>query len=100
MQQEYMPNTQPYNRKDKADLRKNNCLASAACGAAVAGVAATCIKSGACSTGSTGSQVHALLQAAASERRTMAGRPAFGFTGDPSSTINGKYAGNMVWAKF
>lgn len=73
---------------------------SAVCGAAVAGVAATCIKSGTCAAGITGSQVYAALQAAASERRTLAGRPAFGFTGDPASTINGKYMGNMIWAKF
>ncbi|WIA10053.1 hypothetical protein OEZ85_010263 [Tetradesmus obliquus] len=66
----------------------------------VAGVAATCIKSGTCAAGITGSQVYAALQAAASERRTLAGRPAFGFTGDPASTINGKYMGNMIWAKF
>jgi hypothetical protein len=53
-----------------------------------------------CAAGSTGSQVYTVLQAAASERRTMGGRPAFGFVGDAFSTVNSKYYGNMVWAKF
>jgi hypothetical protein len=44
--------------------------------------------------------VYTVVQAATSERRTMSGRPAFGFTGDAFSTVNGKYYGNMVWAKF
>jgi hypothetical protein len=77
-----------------------SCLLCVLCCCAVAGVAATCIKSGVCAAGIPGAQVFAVLQAAASERRTMSGRPPFGFPGDAFSTVNGKYYGNMVWAKF
>ena len=62
----------------------------------VAGVAANCIMSGACAAGTTSMQKLAVIQAAARERLSKADAPAYGFSGDATSTINGKYLGYLV----
>jgi subtilisin family serine protease len=65
----------------------------------VAGVAATCFLSGACPTsGVSGIDQLTTLKSAAQERLAQSG--SYGFTGDASSTSNGKYYGNLLWAKF
>lgn len=67
----------------------------------MAGIAATCIQSGACPPGTTGMQKLALIQAAAVERLTL-WRP-YGFSGDPVSAqgaVSGKFYGFLAWAKF
>jgi hypothetical protein len=63
----------------------------------VAGVAATCLASGACPE-ATGYANSALLQAAARERLSM--QPAYGFSGDTRNANPGKFYGNLVWAKW
>ncbi|KAF6252180.1 peptidase S8/S53 domain-containing protein [Scenedesmus sp. NREL 46B-D3] len=62
----------------------------------VAGIAATCIQSGACRPSSTGMQKLAVLQAAARQR--MAQRRPYGFRGDPASAKGA--ASFLAWAKF
>jgi subtilisin family serine protease len=65
----------------------------------VAGVAATCFLSGACPTsGVTGIQQLEMVKGAAQER--LGKSAGYGFAGDASSTSNGKYYGNLLWAKF
>lgn len=67
----------------------------------VAGVAATCLMSASCQAGVPGIAQVATIQAAAAERLTLANVPAYGFQGDASSSSrNGKYVGNLVWAKY
>lgn len=67
----------------------------------VAAIAANCILSGAC-TGKTGLDNLATILAAAQLRAasTVSGSPQYGFSGDASSTINGKYRGLLVWSAF
>lgn len=63
----------------------------------VAGVAANCIMSGAC-TASSGSGNLAVLQAAAQQRYNVTTAKPYGFSGDPTSTQQDRYYGYMVWA--
>jgi hypothetical protein len=56
--------------------------------------------SGAC-TGTTGLEIMATIQAAAQMRTAFnANATPYGFSGDASSTINGKYFGQLVWSAF
>jgi subtilisin family serine protease len=65
----------------------------------VAGVAATCFLSGVCPTsGATGISQLEPLKAAAQQRLQQSAD--YGFSGDASSTSNGKYYGSLLWAKF
>ncbi|WIA36981.1 hypothetical protein OEZ86_008218 [Tetradesmus obliquus] len=63
----------------------------------IAGVAATCIASGACSAAG-GFANAAVLQAAAKQR--AAAVPTYGFDGDARSTRGGKYYGYLTWDKW
>ncbi|KAF6259725.1 peptidase S8/S53 domain-containing protein [Scenedesmus sp. NREL 46B-D3] len=63
----------------------------------VAGVAAACIASGACSA-ADGTASTAVLQAAAMQR--LAAQPSYGFAGDARRTSNGKYYGYLTWDKW
>ncbi|KAF8064600.1 apr [Scenedesmus sp. PABB004] len=60
----------------------------------VAGVAANCVMSGGCGANATGGAILATLQAAAAAR--AAADPAFGFRGDPSQPLGGRYYGWLV----
>lgn len=64
----------------------------------VAGIAATCMMSGACDSSSTGVQHLATLQAAAQERYSKT--PTYNFSGDATSTARNKYYGYMAYAKY
>ncbi|WIA36370.1 hypothetical protein OEZ86_007687 [Tetradesmus obliquus] len=74
----------------------------------VAGIAATCILSGACASNSTGLQKLAVLQAAARERLTQQQQQQqqqqqYGFAGDPATPRglgSQKYYGYLAWSKF
>lgn len=63
----------------------------------VAGIAATCMMSGACD-GSTGLQHLATIQAAAQERYSKT--PSYRFSGDASNTVRNKFYGYMAYAKY
>jgi hypothetical protein len=67
----------------------------------VSGVAANCLMSGACAASSSGSDIIAMLQGAARERRLQ--QPESGFSGDPATpnaATAGKYYGYLVWSKW
>lgn len=67
----------------------------------VAAVAANCLLSGACPDNSTGSEILAMVQAAAVERASLS--PRFGFRGDPDNPdpmYAGRYYGRLVWSKW
>jgi subtilisin family serine protease len=64
----------------------------------VAGVAANCMMAGACAQGTGGLATLATLQGAARER--LAANAQYGFAGDGTSTINGKFFGLLAWAKW
>jgi hypothetical protein len=56
--------------------------------------------SGAC-TGKTGLENMATIQSAAKMRTASdANATPYGFPGDASSTINGKFFGQLVWSAF
>jgi hypothetical protein len=56
--------------------------------------------SGAC-IGKTGLENLAIIQIAGqSQAVSTAGTALYGFAGDASSTINGKYFGQLVWSAF
>jgi hypothetical protein len=63
----------------------------------IAGVAAVCIGSGACSA-ADGIGNAAVLQAAARQR--LAAQPAYGFEGDARSTQGGQYYGYLTWDRW
>lgn len=65
----------------------------------VAGIAATCFSSGACSNFKSGLEAFATIQSAAMQRMGS-GRPGYGFKGDATSTARGRYYGYLAWAKF
>lgn len=70
----------------------------------VAGVAATCVMSGACASGMTGQQQLLVLRAAAMERLAATNKRAYGFPGDGitggSVAASTKYSGKLIWAKY
>jgi hypothetical protein len=67
----------------------------------IAGIAATCILSGACAANNTGLQNLAVIQAAAQER--LAQQQPYGYLGDPSTSkglASQRYYGFLAWSKF
>jgi subtilisin family serine protease len=63
----------------------------------VAGVAANCILSGACTAGNGNGNL-AVLQAAAQQRYNSPSAKPFGFIGDPATIQKDQYYGCLVWA--
>lgn len=63
----------------------------------VAGVAANCIMSNACPDGASGQQILSTVQSMSQQRL---GFGKYGFAGDATSTVDGKYLGYLLWSGF